>query len=204
MKKEILFVILAVSLGVIYYFFGTQYSSLKNYPPRNSTIVAFGDSLVEGYGSTAGNDFVSVLSKKLNKPIINLGISGNSTEDGLRRINEVILRKPGTVIVLFGGNDYLRNIPKSETFANLRQIISTLQADGSMVVLLGIQGGIFRDDYKTDFENLSKETGALYVPNVLLGLFGNSKYMSEVVHPNDLGYAKIADKVYDAIKDYVW
>lgn len=204
MKKEYLLIITALSVCVIFAFFGTRYSPLKNYPPKNDTIVAFGDSLVEGYGSTKGNDFVTLLSEKLRKPIINLGQSGNTTAEGLSRINEVIIRDPGTVIVLFGGNDYLRNISESETFANLRQIIGMLQSNGAFVVLLGIQGGLFNDTYKSSFESLAKETGVVYVPNVLAGLFGDPKYMSELVHPNDAGYAKIADKVYAEMKKYIW
>lgn len=204
MKKEYLLIIITLSIAVIFYFWGNIYSPLKNYPPKNDTIVAFGDSLVEGRGSTPGNDFVSILSKKINKPIINLGVSGNTTGEGLARINEVIIQNPGTVIVLFGGNDYMRNISEDETFSNLREIITRLQSNGIFVVLLGIQGGLFSDPYKSRFGELANEMGVVYVPNVLDGLFGDTRYMAEAVHPNDAGYLKIADKVYNAIDNYVW
>ncbi len=204
MKKEHLLIIVALSVAVVFYFFSGMGAPIKNYPPKNNIVVAFGDSLVEGYGSTAGHDFVSLLSQKLNRQIINLGVSGNTTAEGLARIDTVLARDPGTVVVLFGGNDYLRNIPEAETFDNLRQIVSTLQSKGIFVVLLGVQGGIFNDHFQASFEKLAKETGAVYVPNVLLGLFGNPKYMFDAVHPNDLGYAKIADKVYGVIRNYIW
>ena len=204
MKKGYLFIVLSISVVVIFYFFGNNNSSLKNFPPKNATIVAFGDSLVKGYGATPGNDFVSILGKKLNKPIINLGFSGNTSAEGLSRINDVLVRNSGTVIVLFGGNDYIRNISMEETFGNLRQIISVLQSNGAFVILLGVQGGLFNDSYQASFEKLSKEMGVLYVPNVLAGLFGDTRYMSEIVHPNDVGYAKIAEKVYSVIGKYYW
>ncbi|MES2213236.1 MAG: GDSL-type esterase/lipase family protein [Patescibacteria group bacterium] len=204
MKKEYILIVLALSIAVVYYFFGTQHVSVRNYPPKNDIIVAFGDSLVEGRGSTPGNDFVSLLSRKIHKPILNLGVAGNTTEDGLGRLDDVLKQNPGTVIVLFGGNDYIRNIPRERTFENLRQIISTLQQDGVFVILLGIQGGILTDSYESSFDALAQETNVLYVPNVLGGLFGNPKFMSEVVHPNDLGYAKIADKIYNIIAGYIW
>ncbi len=204
MKTEHLLVVIALSITVTLYFFNIQNPSLKNYPPRNNTIVAFGDSLIEGYGSTEGNDFVSLLSTKLKRPIKNLGISGNTSRDGIDRVNQVVFSSPGTVILLFGGNDYLLSISKEETFNNLRQIINKLQSNGAFVVLVGVQGGIFNDGFKEYFEKLAKETGVLYVPNVLLGLFGDPDYMFDVVHPNDAGYEKIADKVYGYIKSYVW
>lgn len=203
MKKEYIIIILSLSLVVIYFFFGNMYTPLVNYPPKNNTIVAFGDSLIEGRGSTGGNDMVSLLSKKIKKPIINLGVSGNTTGEGLARIEEVVKINPGTVIVLFGGNDYIRNIPKDEVFANLNKIISTLQSNGSFVILLGVRGGAIRDTFKSSFEDLAKEKGVAYVSDVLSPVFAKPEYMSDIVHPNDAGYVKVTEKIYDEIGKYL-
>ncbi|MHB1316791.1 MAG: GDSL-type esterase/lipase family protein [Minisyncoccota bacterium] len=163
-------------------------------------MVAFGDSLIEGVGATSGNDFVSQLSRKIGEPIINLGISGNTTEQGLARVNDIQKYKPKIVLVLLGGNDYLRKVNKAETFKNLEDIITKIQSTGAVAVLLGIQGGILGDPYEKEFEILAKRKGAVYVPNVLEGLFGNSKYMSDAIHPNDIGYEKISEKIYPYLK----
>ncbi len=191
-------------MAVISSYFLFKSPNIKNYPPKNSTIVAFGDSLVLGVGSTESNDFVSLLSKKTGRPIVNLGVSGNTTAQGLERIDEVISKDPGTVIVVLGGNDYLRKLPQEETFNNLRKIITTLQSKGIMVVLLGVRGGLLVDKFNSDFKSLAKETGVVFVPNVLDGLIGDSRYMtSDGIHPNDLGYQKIAEKVYTGIYKYI-
>lgn len=176
----------------------------RNYPPRNNTIVAFGDSLIAGRGATEGNDFVSVLARKLKRPIINMGVPGNTTADGLARIGDVLSQHPGTVIVLLGGNDYLQNIPIEQTFANLRKIVETLQEDHIFVILLGVQGGVFSDSYKASFKTLADNTDVVFVPNVLGGIFAHPEFLSDTVHPNDTGYAKIADKVYNIIGGYFW
>lgn len=194
--------LIIVALGATYILVYAK-TSITNYPPRNKTIVAFGDSLVQGVGATQGNNFVSVLSKELKTPIINLGVSGNTTAQGLARIDEVISKRPGTVLVLFGGNDFLRKVPKEETFKNLRKIISTLQEEGAMVVLLGIRGGILSDQFEKDFEYLAQETGVIYISDVLDGLFGHSELMSDEVHPNSKGYALISDRIYKQIEKYV-
>lgn len=176
---------------------------IKNYPPKDGPIVAFGDSLVAGVGSTPGNDFVSVLSTKIGEPIINLGISGDTTAGGLARIDSLLDENPRVVILLLGGNDFIRKVPREETFSNLRTFIDKIQAGGSAVVLLGVRGGLISDSADELFEDLAKETGSAYVPNVLSGLFADSRYMSDAIHPNDAGYAKVADKVYKVLKDVI-
>src|SRR3989344_102126 len=59
--------------------------SIRNYPSAGTDIIAFGDSLVAGVGAESGMDFVSLLSQKIGKPIINLGVPGETTEQGLAR-----------------------------------------------------------------------------------------------------------------------
>lgn len=200
-KYIVIIFVLALILGI--YFFIPRKQDIKNYPPRNATIVAFGDSLVVGYGATQDRGFVSLLAEKLGKPIINLGVSGETSSDGLSRVQDVLDRSPGTVILLFGGNDYLKKVPKAETFQNLKNIISRLQSRGVMVVLLGVRGGILSDHYEDEYAKLAQETGAVYVSDVLDGLFAHKEYMSDEVHPNDAGYAIIADRVFRAIKGYI-
>ena len=155
--------------------------------------------MVEGVGSTQGNDFVSLLSKKIGRPIINLGVSGNTTEDGLNRLNELDKYKPKVVILLLGGNDHLKKVPIDETFNNLGKIIENLQSRGAVVLLLGVKGNLFGDRFKSEFEKLSGKYKTAYVPNVLDGLFGNTKYMSDTIHPNDAGYSVIAGRVYPVL-----
>lgn len=102
----IIFLSLAVIFLGVYYFLSAE--PVTNYPSRGVDVIAFGDSLVAGVGSTEGNDFVSLLSKEINKPITNLGRSGDTTADGVSRLKELDAYKPKVVIVLLGGNDYLK------------------------------------------------------------------------------------------------
>jgi acyl-CoA thioesterase I len=203
MKKKYLLIILSALLIVAVFYIFRSNHTITNYPPKNTTIVALGDSLIQGVGAKESGGFVSMLEKKLERPIINLGVSGNTSEEGLFRIEEATNHNPGTVILLIGGNDFLRKVPKEETFKNLRQIIDTLQSKGSMVVLLGVRGGIVTDQYKAGFEKLAEETDVIFVPNVLDNLFGNSEYMADSVHPNDAGYAVITDRIFEEIHTYL-
>ncbi len=200
-KKISIFFVLVVIIGFVYLFLNRE-PEVLNYPSSGIGIVAFGDSLVYGQGSTSGNDFVSLLSKELSVQIKNLGESGDTTTLALLRIDEVTKENPKVVLVLLGGNDYLRKIPKKETFKNLGEIIEKIQSSGAVVVVLGVRGGLLRDSYESDFEDFTREYKTAYVPNVLDGLIGNSEFMSDSIHPNDKGYAIIASRVLPVLKKY--
>ena len=194
MKKTFIGIIcLALIFGT--YFFFIYKTPITNKNSTGQTIVAFGDSLVYGTGSTQGNDFVSLVSNELGEPIINLGVPGNTSASGLARIEEVIALKPKIVIVLFGGNDFLQKIPIDTTFQNIDEIVTRIHNTGSAVILLGVRGGLLTDPYADRFEEIAKNRNTAYVPNILSGLIGNTSRMSDAIHPNDTGYKIIADKV---------
>lgn len=203
MNKRIIIGI-SVLLLIFSYFVFAREDKIKNYPSQGRDIVAFGDSLIYGVGaSSSETNFISLLSKKINKSIINLGVSGNTTSQGLSRIDELDRYNPKVVILLLGGNDYLQKVPIDTTFSNLEKIINSIQSRGSTVLLLGVRGGLITDKFEDRFEDLAEKTGSAYVPDVLDGLFGNSKFMSDSVHPNDLGYSKIYAKVYPELSKLI-
>ena len=195
--KALLLVIGVVVTGVVVYtWLFSGESTVTNYPLGSTgPVVAFGDSLVSGVGAAPGNDFVSVLSEQIDEPILNLGQSGDTTQDGVNRIDAVLEQEPRLVIILFGGNDFLQRIPPEETFANLGVIIERIHRSGAAVMLLGVRGGLLRDEYRSQYDQLSETYQTAYIPNVLDGLFGTPEVMSDPVHPNDKGHQLIAEKI---------
>ncbi len=192
-----------VAVLVLFFLFRGD-AEIINYPSSGTDIVAFGDSLVQGVGATSeSTNFVSTLSRRLGKPIINLGVSGNTTADGLKRLSELDKYKPQVVILLLGGNDYLQKVPIDTTFTNLEKIIKNIQSRGAVVLLLGVRGGIINDKFDERFEELAKKTDSAFVPNVLDGLITKNEYMSDAIHPNDAGYTKIAARVYPVLQKLV-
>src|SRR5580704_3448489 len=114
-------------------------------PPTDTrpVIVAFGDSLSAGFGADPGKSFPDFLQKDLSAAglhwrVVNAGVSGNTTLDGVSRLSEVLGYKPRVTIVEFGGNDGLRGLPITSTRANLEQIIQALKGAGSDVLLAGM------------------------------------------------------------------
>lgn len=194
--KKIVVIILTVSVivGILLLVFRKS-PTITNHPAQGKTIVAFGDSLVEGVGSTGRGDFPTLLSRAIGEPILNYGVAGNTTRDGLERIDEVNAEDPKIVLLLLGGNDFLRKIPVEETFKNLGEIIDRIQAEGAVVILLGVRGGFLSDSFEKHFENLAETKGTFYVSNVLAGLLTKPELMEDSIHPNNAGYQKIADRI---------
>ena len=191
---------LLVCTPFLYFVFKSD-APIKNYPPKNHIVVAFGDSLVEGIGASAGNDFPAELGRNLGISIINKGKGGDTTQAGLLRLQSVLDENPGVVLVLLGGNDVIRRVPKQETFNNLGAIVERLEASGAVVILLGVRGGILGDGYEEDYRNLAKKYQTAYVSNVLEGIITNPDLMYDGIHPNDKGYQIIASRITPVIKD---
>ncbi|MFZ2621268.1 MAG: GDSL-type esterase/lipase family protein [Minisyncoccia bacterium] len=193
-------VVIVSALFILFFIIGGE-KKIKNYPSTGTDIVAFGDSLVQGIGaSTPDKNFISILSSKTGKPIVNLGVSGNTTAEGLSRIDELDKYNIKVALLLLGGNDYLRKVPIDETFSNLEKIISKIQSKGAVVLLLGVRGGLLNDKFDSKFEDLSQKYETAYVPDVLDGILANAKYMSDAIHPNDAGYAVIGERIYPVLQ----
>ncbi|HYF29323.1 MAG TPA: GDSL-type esterase/lipase family protein [Candidatus Paceibacterota bacterium] len=170
--------------------------------PEKPKIVAFGDSLVTGYGTTDNGDFVSILSSRLEVPITNLGRDGETSASARERIADVVRERPDVVIILLGGNDALQKVPVAETRENLDAILTTLAEISSVkinIVLVGVLGSPLNDPYRAMFEELAEKHQVEYVPNILSGIFGNRDLMSDQIHPNNAGHARMAERIYPAV-----
>jgi acyl-CoA thioesterase-1 len=171
-------------------------------PTAGSTIVAFGDSLVEGRGATPGHDFVTLLAGRLSVPIVNAGRSGDTATTALDRLDASVLsRDPRLVIVLLGGNDFLRRVPTDQTFRSLSTIVARIRQRGAAVVLVGVSVGVISDPYSSEYAALARRTSSGLVPDILEDIIGHADRMSDSIHPNDQGYAMIADRIEPALRD---
>jgi acyl-CoA thioesterase-1 len=192
---------LAVCVGVSLSACGRDnYASIRNLRAVGHTIVCLGDSLTEGVGARTGEDYPSVLANRLGLPIVNAGHPGNTTADALMRLQDVLNENPRLVIVLLGGNDFLRQIPLQETKRNLEEIVRRIQNHGAMVVIVGMKLGLFTDEYGPLFQDIADRLGALHVPQLLNGILTDSKLKSDGIHPNAAGYQLMAERMVKQIK----
>lgn len=199
MKKIIVGVI--ILMGLFYFLRGGK-TKIKNFPNNNRAVVAFGDSLTAGYGAPAGSSFPDVLAQKISRPVINLGVSGETAAAAPARIEQVLREQPYMVLIEFGANDHMRQQSRQAAISAVAQIVDKVQAAGAIAVIVDT-GGPGMGEYTQAYQQMAREKGALYVPGILKGIFYKPSLKSDQVHPNAQGYALIADKVHRVIKDYL-
>src|ERR1043166_6424144 len=174
----------------------SPYAKVRDLDSRGANLIAFGDSLTAGYGAQPGEDYPSRLSALLGAPVINAGVSGDTTASALARVdNDVLARDPRLVLVGLGGNDFLGGVPIATTEANLREIVRKVEGAGAMVVLLGLRLPSLTADYESMYERVAKEEGCLLVPRILRGILNDASMKSDAIHPNARGYALMVERV---------
>src|SRR5580704_2178427 len=131
-------------------------------PDSRKVLVVFGDSISAGFGLPAGQSFPDYLQKQLDAQgyswhVVNLGISGDTTEGGVSRIDSATSLHPAIVLLELGGNDGLRGMPLASTRANLDQMIAAFQGAGAKVVLAGMTlPPNYGPDYIDSFQKIYK------------------------------------------------
>ncbi|MCH7960309.1 MAG: arylesterase [Candidatus Hydrogenedentes bacterium] len=181
---------------------GPDFETVANLNSTGSRIVCLGDSITKGYGATPGNDYPSILSSLLGVPVINAGVNGDTTAGALARLQRDVLdRDPMLVIVELSGNDLVRRVPKIETERNLDRIVKQCIEHGAMVVLVHCKFGILLSDpYLETHQTIAEARGTLLVENALRGIFGNPARSVDQIHPNDEGYALLAERVFAVVE----
>ncbi len=161
------------------------------------TIVALGDSLTLGTGSTNGNDWVSVVSRWSGISIINKAVSGNTTAEALARTeNDVLSYNPNIVIIFLGGNDTLQNVPLDTTINNLKAIVEKVKARSATAILVATHRDVLKYDVESRIQALASETNSYYVSRAMQGVLGVPENLSDPVHPNNKGYRIVAEHIW--------
>lgn len=162
-------------------------------------IIAFGDSITAGQGVGPQAAYPSLLSQALQLPVVNGGRGGDTTATALSRLEQDVLSAdPWLVIVGLGGNDFLRRVPLVQTEQNLREIVTSLQQQGAVVVLLGMNVYPFNGDYEALYQRVAADTQAYLIPGVLQGL-NDTRYLYDQIHPNQAGHQILADRVAEGL-----
>jgi acyl-CoA thioesterase-1 len=180
-------------------------------PSAQDLLLCFGDSLTAGYGTDLGQSYPDDLQRLLDSQgyhyhVLNDGISGNTTKDGLDRLPRVLAHHPAIVVVEFGGNDGLRGLPLEQTQANLSTILAQLQASGSQIVLAGITlPPSYGPDYIKKFDNiyptLARQYHIRYIPFLLKDVYGVPGDMQDdATHATAQGNQQVARNIEALLK----
>lgn len=204
MKRNRLSFILLFFCFIVLLLVGCAKREIKNIDSEGKNIICFGNSITFGYGVNQGEDYPSVLARMTNIPVINAEIDGDTSQEAIKRLeSDVLDKKPLLVVVEFGGNDFLRRIPKDVTIKNIKEMVERIQAKGAMVAIVDISAGIILKEYCTALYNLSREKDAIFISGVFNDIITTPSLKSDFVHPNALGYKIIAQRIYRGILPYL-
>jgi acyl-CoA thioesterase I len=165
-------------------------------------ILAFGDSLTAGYGLSEQDTLPTRLADALNKmgrPVImiNGGVSGDTTADGVTRLDWALADKPQIMILALGANDMLRGLDPKTTRANLEKIIQRAKAADVEIVLAGMLsppnlGAEYKAAFDAIYPELAKAHNLLFMPFLLQDVAQASELnQGDGIHPNGKGVAII-------------
>jgi acyl-CoA thioesterase-1 len=177
-------------------------------------LLAFGTSLTQGYGLPPGTEFTSVLQTALKlegieAKLINAGVSGDTSADGLSRIDWSLADRPDAAIVEMGSNDALRGLEPKETERNLSAILSKLKAAHVPVLVLGMKaprnlGPEYAAAFDPIYPTLAAQFDDLLYPFILDGVALNPKLnQADGIHPNPAGVRIIVTHMLPYVKKLV-
>jgi acyl-CoA thioesterase-1 len=169
-------------------------------------ILALGTSLTQGYNLPPGTDFTAVLQARLKTAgfdvaVVNAGVSGDTTADGLARLDWALAEPFDAAIVELGSNDALRGLEVARTQANLDAVLAKLKAKGLTVMLTGMKAPRnLGDEYVAAFDAiypvLAKKHDVLFYPFFLDGVAADLKLnQKDGIHPNEAGTQIIVTRI---------
>jgi len=175
-------------------------------------VVFLGDSLTAGYGLAADQAYPALVEERLRREgfdvrVVNAGVSGDTTADGLSRVGWILSQHPDVVAVGLGGNDGLRGLPLDSTEENLRQIVVRCRAAGARVILLGMKippnyGFDYAGRFDRMYEKIADDLDVPLVPFLLEGVAAKPALnQADRIHPNARGQEIVAETVYPYVEE---
>lgn len=169
-------------------------------------ITLFGDSITAGFGLRAADALPAQLQLALQRRgvtalVRGAGVSGDTTQAGLARVDFSVQPDTRLAVVALGGNDLLRGVDPKRTEANLNQIIAKLKARRIKVLLVGLTapraaGASYARDFNALFSRVARRNGVRLHPDLLAGVAGlPALNQQDRIHPNAAGVKVIANRL---------
>lgn len=183
-------------------------ASEKQAPVANgATVLVLGDSLTYGTGANAGEDYPALLAANTGWQVINAGVPGDTSAQGLARLPALLAEhQPQLLVIALGGNDFLQRLPVAETSTNLKLALAQAKAKNIRTVLVAIpefsplKAAVGHLTDHPLYETLAKETNTPLVEAVFSEVLSESQLRADQVHPNAAGYQAVGTKMTAALK----
>ncbi len=170
---------------------------------ETDVILAFGDSLTYGTGVSSEMSYPSVLASRIGRTVINEGIPGELSSDGLLRLPRLLDEyQPSLVVICHGGNDFLRKQPIEQLEHNLKQMVQLARDAGAEVILVAVPQPklLMLSDAKV-YQKVANEMHVAFVDDALSDILSETNLKSDAVHPNAQGYQLLAEAIEAVLTD---
>ena len=182
-------------------------------PVAAKSIVVLGDSLAAGLGVDPSESFPSLIQNKIdsagwNYRVVNAGVSGDTSADGLARIDWLLKQRIDVLVLELGGNDGLRGIQVAATKTNLQAVIDRAKQKDPLaqIIVVGMQmppnmGEEYTAAFRKIYPDLAAANHAALVPFLLEGVGGKPELnQPDHIHPTAEGHKIVADNVWKVLK----
>lgn len=159
-------------------------------------VLAFGDSLTAGVGAAAGQDYPARLADMIGRRVVNAGVPGETTGEGLQRLDSQLdAYGPRLLLLCLGGNDMLRHQAAEATAANLRAMVRLARERGVAVVLIGVPQPSLFGAAPAFYAEIAKEFGLVYEDEAFVAVLHDRELKSDLIHANAAGYREVARRL---------
>ena len=168
----------------------------------SSVILAYGDSLTYGYNVKRSESYPAKLEVLTVISVINSGVSGEVSAQGLKRLPKVLdEHHPQLLILCHGGNDLLRKMDLEEMESNIRGMIQLSLDRDIPVILLGVpKPGIFLSSFDV-YKKIANSMNIIFIEDLISDVLGKKSLKSDSIHPNKKGYNVMAEEIYSLLLD---
>lgn len=168
---------------------------LRELPP-DAVVLAFGDSLTYGTGALPGQSYPAVLQQLISRTVINAGVPGETTAEGLARLPQFLDKyRPSVVLLCLGANDMLRRLDEGTAAENLKEMIRMAERQGAQVVLIGVPRPNLLVSTPKFYRQIAEEFSLPYLENTMGDVLKKDALKSDFIHPNAKGYQKLAEGI---------
>jgi acyl-CoA thioesterase-1 len=174
--------------------------------------VVLGDSLTAGYGLPSQDEaFPAALQAKVNTArlgyeVVNMGVSGDTTAGGLRRLDWALEGDVRVLVVALGGNDGLRGLGPEQMRENLTAIVDAASRRNIRVLLCGMEappnlGAGYTRQFRAVFTEVARDKQVTLLPFLLEGVAGlPGMNQPDGIHPNAAGAQRMAELVWTKLR----
>ncbi|WP_026608741.1 arylesterase [Methylocaldum szegediense] len=169
--------------------------------PAEAKVLAFGDSLTFGTGADSAQSYPSVLQGIIGREVINAGVPGETSAEGLARLPAVLdEHQPALLILCHGANDFLRGLSEQQAANNIRAMVKLAKDRGIGVVLIAVPKFGLMFSPPEFYAKIAEEFSIPFDTGTLSRIIRDNSLKSDAVHPNGSGYRMLAEAVAERLK----